>query len=80
MAPSADECKAKGNAAFSGGRYQEGIDAFSDAIKLAPTNHVLYSNRSACYASLKDYDAALADANKTVELKGDWPKVRVVGF
>ncbi|GAQ78393.1 HSP70/HSP90 organizing protein HOP [Klebsormidium nitens] len=74
MAPSADEWKAKGNAAFSAGRYQEGIDAFSEAIKLAPTNHVLYSNRSACYASLKDYDAALADANKTVELKGDWPK------
>jgi stress-induced-phosphoprotein 1 len=75
MAATADEFKAKGNAAFSAGSYQEGIDAFSEAIKLAPNNHVLYSNRSACYASLKKYDEALADANKTVELKRDWPKV-----
>jgi stress-induced-phosphoprotein 1 len=49
-------------------------DKFSQAIELDPANHVLYSNRSGAYASLRQYDEALADANKTTEIKGDWPK------
>ena len=70
----ADEAKAKGNAAFSAGRFSDAIAHFSDAISLSPSNHVLYSNRSAAYASLHQYSEALADAKKTVELKPDWAK------
>uniref|UniRef100_A0A7C9FMX1 STI1 domain-containing protein n=1 Tax=Opuntia streptacantha TaxID=393608 RepID=A0A7C9FMX1_OPUST len=70
----ADEAKAKGNAAFSAGNYTEAIKHFTEAINLAPTNHVLYSNRSAAYASLHNYSDALSDAKKTVELKADWSK------
>ncbi|KAK7307803.1 hypothetical protein VNO77_41182 [Canavalia gladiata] len=70
----ADEAKAKGNAAFSSGDFSAAIGHFSDAIALSPTNHVLYSNRSAAYASLQKYTEALADAKKTVELKPDWSK------
>ncbi|XVE65023.1 hypothetical protein DITRI_Ditri07aG0148400 [Diplodiscus trichospermus] len=70
----ADEAKAKGNAAFSAGDFNAAIKHFTDAINLSPTNHVLYSNRSAAYASLHQYDAALSDAKKTVDLKPDWSK------
>ena len=35
---------------------------------------MLYSNRSGAYASLKDFNNAAKDADKTVELKPDWPK------
>jgi stress-induced-phosphoprotein 1 len=35
---------------------------------------VLYSNRSGAYASLKDWEKALEDANKTTEIKPDWAK------
>jgi stress-induced-phosphoprotein 1 len=49
-------------------------DKFTQAIALAPENHVLYSNRSAAYASKKDYENALKDAEKTIEIKPDWPK------
>ncbi|KAL5728184.1 Hsp70-Hsp90 organizing protein 3 [Ranunculus cassubicifolius] len=70
----ADEAKAKGNAAFSSGNFNEAIKFFTQAIDLSPTNHVLYSNRSASYASLNKYSEALEDAKKTVELKPDWPK------
>ncbi|CRK35980.1 hypothetical protein BN1723_020364, partial [Verticillium longisporum] len=44
------------------------------AIAIDPTNHILYSNRSAAYASKKDWDHALEDAEKTVEIKPDWAK------
>ncbi|KAL8144433.1 hypothetical protein V2J09_017465 [Rumex salicifolius] len=70
----ADEAKAKGNAAFSAGNYTDAVKHFSDAIALAPSNHVLYSNRSAAYASLNDYSAALSDAQKTVEINPSWSK------
>ena len=39
--------QAKGNAAFSAGAFEEAISFFTSAIELDPTNHVLYSNRSA---------------------------------
>lgn len=35
---------------------------------------MLYSNRSGAYASLKNFDKALEDADKTTELKPDWAK------
>jgi len=70
----AEEAKAKGNAAFSAGDFNGAVSHFTDAIALSPTNHVLYSNRSAAYASLHKYADALTDAKKTVELKPDWAK------
>ncbi|XP_051218444.1 hsp70-Hsp90 organizing protein [Lolium perenne] len=70
----ADEAKAKGNAAFSAGRFEEAAGHFGAAIALAPDNHVLYSNRSAAYASLGRFTDALADAERTVALRPDWAK------
>ncbi|KAK9823595.1 hypothetical protein WJX72_004113 [[Myrmecia] bisecta] len=70
----ADALKAKGNQAFQAGNHEEAIKHFSDAIDLDPSNHVLYSNRSAAEASLGRFEDALQDANKVVELKPDWPK------
>ncbi|GFH17098.1 uncharacterized protein HaLaN_13654, partial [Haematococcus lacustris] len=70
----ADALKAKGNAAFSAGQYEEAIDFFSQAIELDPKNHVLFSNRSAAAASLQRYSEALEDAKQCVALKPDWAK------
>ncbi|KAK2080719.1 hypothetical protein QBZ16_000573 [Prototheca wickerhamii] len=61
---SADELKAKGNAAFSAGKYDEAVEHFSAAIALDGGNHILYSNRSAAHASASRYAEALQDAEK----------------
>ncbi|KAI5922085.1 hypothetical protein F4810DRAFT_675451 [Camillea tinctor] len=71
---SADELKALGNSAMSAKKFDEAIEAFTKAIELDSTNHVLYSNRSAAYASKKDWANALKDAEKTTEIKPDWPR------
>jgi stress-induced-phosphoprotein 1 len=42
------------------------------AIESDPTNHVLFSNRSASLASLGRYEEALTDAEKVVSIKPDW--------
>ncbi|KAI2640994.1 hypothetical protein GGS21DRAFT_352490 [Xylaria nigripes] len=71
---SADELKTLGNNAMTAKNFDEAIDAFTKAIELAPDNHVLYSNRSAAFASKKDWSKALTDAEKTTQLKPDWPR------
>jgi len=71
---SADEMKAQGNAAFAAKDFEKAIEYFSKAIEAAPTNHVLYSNRSASFASLKQFDKAFEDAQKTIEINPTWAK------
>jgi len=70
----AQEAKAKGNKDFSAKNYKEAIVHFTEAIKHDPTDHVFFSNRSACYASLENYDKALEDGAQCVKLKPDWAK------
>lgn len=71
---SADELKALGNKAIAEKNFDDAIDKFTQAIALQPENHILYSNRSAAYASKKDWDNALQDADKTTQIKPDWAK------
>ena len=48
---------------------------FYDLISiLAPCDHLLLSNRCHAYASLDQYQEALADAEHVVDLRPDWPK------
>ncbi|EKD18382.1 tetratricopeptide [Drepanopeziza brunnea f. sp. 'multigermtubi' MB_m1] len=70
----ADELKALGNKAIAEKNFDEAISKFTEAIAIEPTNHILYSNRSAAYASKKDYENALSDADKVTEIKPDWAK------
>jgi len=70
----ADELKAKGNAAFSAGNYEEAIEHFTNAIDMDGTNHVFYSNRSAAFAAQSQFNQALDDAEKVISIKPDWPK------
>lgn len=69
------DLKEKGNAALAMGNYEEAILDYTQAIALDPNNHVLYSNRSAAYAKQGNYQNALEDAEKTLSIKPDWPKV-----
>ncbi|KAJ3327099.1 Hsp90 cochaperone [Blyttiomyces sp. JEL0837] len=69
-----EDLKSQGNKAFSSGDFPSAIKYFTEAIAIDSSNHVLYSNRSAAYASQKNYVDALTDAEKTVELNSSWAK------
>ena len=69
-----DEYKQLGNAALKAGNFDEAIGHYTEGIEVDSKNHVLFSNRSAAFASKKDYNAALVDAEKCIELKADWAK------
>jgi len=70
----ADELKALGNKAIAEKDFDQAVTHFTKAIELQPENHILYSNRSAAYASKRDYEHAVEDAKKTTEIKPDWAK------
>lgn len=70
----AEEHKAAGNEHFKSGRYDEAVASFTLAIEADGTNHVYYSNRSAAHAAAERWTEALADAEKTTEMKPDWAK------
>ena len=65
----------KGNKALQEGNFDQAVELYGEAIALDPSNHVYFSNRAAAFAKLNKYQESLTDANKTVELKPDWPKV-----
>ncbi|EKE37365.1 TPR repeat protein [Entamoeba nuttalli P19] len=69
-----EAAKARGTQAFKDQKFEEAIKEYTEAIKYDETNGVLYSNRSACYASLEQFEKALEDANKTIEYKPDWSR------
>lgn len=70
-----EELKNKGNAALQNNQNDEAIKLYTEAIELDAKNHILFSNRSAAYAKAGKYVEALEDADKTIQLKKDWPKV-----
>jgi hypothetical protein len=62
QAEAAEAHKKEGNAHFAKGDFLKAAAAYTKAIKAAPTNHVLYSNRaqvSACPGRHTARDAAL---------------------
>lgn len=66
--------KEKGNVALTAGKFDEAIQAYSEAIELDGNNHVLFSNRSAAFLKAGKLSEALLDAEKTIQINPSWPK------
>ena len=65
--------------------YRGALEQYTSAIELTPDNHLLYANRSACYAGLaakgwqprekcEQWAKALVEAKQCTELGPQWPK------
>jgi stress-induced-phosphoprotein 1 len=74
MAATADEWKQKGNDALREEKFKVAVECYSKGLDIDEHNHVLYSNRSAAYAKLEQYEDALKDAESAIELKPEWSK------
>lgn len=70
----AEELKDLGNEQFVSKKWNEAINNYTEALNLDPYNVVIYSNRSAAYIQLKQYDLALYDAEKCISLAPKWVK------
>jgi stress-induced-phosphoprotein 1 len=66
--------KQQGNEAFSSGKFKEAVQFYTEALEVDVDDHVLYSNRSAAFASLRQFDEARADAEKCISLNPNFVK------
>jgi stress-induced-phosphoprotein 1 len=66
--------KELGTKAFTSKDYAKAAEHFSSAIEENPSDHTLYSNRSMCYYNMSNSTKALEDAEKCIQVKGDWDK------
>lgn len=66
--PTWEEYKERGNNYFKTKLFQQAVDSYTQAIDLKPGEAALYSNRSACKLSLKEFQAAYDDASKCVDV------------
>ncbi|CAL1261863.1 unnamed protein product [Larinioides sclopetarius] len=64
----------RGNEMANLGYYSEAAELFSESIKLDPSDHRFYGNRSYCYDRLTLFEKAFKDAEKAIALSPAWPK------
>lgn len=74
---SALECKEKGNTLYKAGKYQEAVEAYTEAIEADPDDHTFLGNRSAALLMLKKYDQAIADCMKATQLDPTYVKAYI---
>ncbi|XP_070807831.1 LON peptidase N-terminal domain and RING finger protein 3 [Pituophis catenifer annectens] len=65
----------EGNALCKEGRLRAALEKYDQALRLAPSDHLLYRNRSQINSTLKCYEEALQDAKIACELQPYWVKV-----
>lgn len=62
------------NAACQNGDFATAVALYTDALQLDPTNHILYSNRSAAKLKQGLFAQAYQDATTARDLCPTWPK------
>ena len=73
----AERMKSDGNAHMQKKEYEEAAEAYTSALKLCPNgphSHVYFSNRSASYLSMKRFEEAIRDSERSLALKPDYAK------
>lgn len=63
-----------GNAHFRAGRHLEAVQAYTAALRDAPHDHRLFSNRAAAHLGLRDFERAISDSDSAIVLAPSWPK------
>ena len=85
LAPRAESLRAQGNEALKTGHLAQALNLYTQAINVQQrVDHrmkgqsrfcALFSNRSAVFMQLRQYENALEDACRCLELNSTWPKV-----
>jgi DnaJ family protein C protein 7 len=80
MVQKLERMKSEGNASFKGGRYQEAVNTYTEALEVDPsnknTNSKILQNRALCNSRLKQWKAAIADCDRALELDPSYTKAR----
>uniref|UniRef100_A0A668UVS2 LON peptidase N-terminal domain and ring finger 3 n=1 Tax=Oreochromis aureus TaxID=47969 RepID=A0A668UVS2_OREAU len=70
----AGQLRREGNGLYAEKKMEAALEKYNQAILTAPTDHILFSNRSQIHSSLKRHEKALMDAEMACRLMPHWPK------
>ena len=70
----AESFKETGNGLLRQNKYPEAIESYTRAIELIPQSSVYYGNRSQARLNIQDFEGALKDAIKSIELDQSYAK------
>uniref|UniRef100_A0A3P9JFE2 LON peptidase N-terminal domain and ring finger 3 n=1 Tax=Oryzias latipes TaxID=8090 RepID=A0A3P9JFE2_ORYLA len=73
----AGRLRREGNGLYAERRMEAALDKYNQAVLLAPTDHILFSNRSQIHSSLKNFEKALRDAETACRLRPHWSRGHV---
>ncbi|XP_072252319.1 LON peptidase N-terminal domain and RING finger protein 3-like [Leuresthes tenuis] len=73
----AGQLRREGNGLYAERKMEAALEKYNQAILIAPTDHILFSNRSQIHSSLKRYEKALRDAEMACRLMPRWSKGHV---
>ena len=80
MVQKLDRMKEEGNSHFKAGRYQPAVDIYTSALEVDPlnkgTNSKILNNRAMCYSRLKEWDTAVQDCDKAIQMDPSYTKAR----
>lgn len=80
MVQKLDRMKEEGNGHFKGGRYQQAVETYTNALEVDPmnkgTNSKILNNRAMCYSRLKQWSDAIGDCDKALQLDPSYTKAR----
>jgi tetratricopeptide (TPR) repeat protein len=68
------QLKEKGNTLFSKKQFQDAINIYEEILILDKDNFIIYSNLSACFFQLNQWEESLKYATKCVELNSTFVK------
>lgn len=58
--------KGEGNTFFKNKQYKDAISKYTEAIELDPSDVTFYSNRSACFAAIEEWEKAADDGRQCI--------------
>ncbi|XP_068745520.1 tetratricopeptide repeat protein 1-like [Montipora capricornis] len=78
----AQEYKEQGNGYFKRSEYPEAKEFYTNAIKICPDDFakeksIFHANRAACLVKMDQYEEAIDDCTKALDLNSDYMKVRL---
>jgi DnaJ homolog subfamily C member 7 len=80
MVQKLDRMKEEGNTHFKSGRYQQAVEVYTSALEVDPlnkgTNSKILNNRAMCYSKLKQWQNAIQDCDKAIQLDPSYTKAR----
>ncbi|KAF7654406.1 hypothetical protein LDENG_00070160 [Lucifuga dentata] len=73
----AGRLRREGNGLYAEKKMEAALEKYNQAILIAPTDHILFSNRSQIHSTLKHFEKALSDAETACRLLPLWSKGHV---